>query len=370
MRPLANVHASNRLNAICPYFTMFPLGFPHDILEEQSVPGDVVCDPFCGRGTTNYASRLVGLRSIGIDSSPVAVAISRAKLVNTTPDEIRKAAKEILDYVTIAEDIPDGEFWELAFEQSVLSSLCRLREGLLADCESDARIALKAIILGALHGPRSKTKDSYFSNQCQRTYAPKPNYAVRYWKHHNLYPPKVDVLQIIDERAQRFFGREFTVAQGEIIRGDSRRQEAWSTIRFLFNWVITSPPYYGMRTYFPDQWLRLWFVGGVSKVDYRSDTQLQHGSPTVFADELRRVWTNVGQRCVPHARLVTRFGGINDRKADARAILHESLLGTSWRTVKITDAGSAAPGRRQATQIRSSLAEPREEFDLWAEWMP
>jgi DNA modification methylase len=61
-------------------------------------------DPFCGRGTTNYASRIVGLPSIGIDSSPVAVALSQAKLGNTLPSAIVRAACRILDEVTTPTD--------------------------------------------------------------------------------------------------------------------------------------------------------------------------------------------------------------------------------------------------------------------------
>ena len=63
------------LNAVCPYFTMFPLSFPLWALKHAS-PRAVVLDPFCGRGTSNYAARYLGLRSYGIDTSPVAVAIS------------------------------------------------------------------------------------------------------------------------------------------------------------------------------------------------------------------------------------------------------------------------------------------------------
>lgn len=46
-----------RLNAVCPYFTMFPLDFPYQHLLDAQ-PGEWVLDPFCGRGTTNYAARL------------------------------------------------------------------------------------------------------------------------------------------------------------------------------------------------------------------------------------------------------------------------------------------------------------------------
>ena len=69
------------LNAICPYFTMFPLGFPLRILRERAARADWVLDPFCGRGTTNYAARVLGLPSLGVDSSPVAVAIAHIRPV-------------------------------------------------------------------------------------------------------------------------------------------------------------------------------------------------------------------------------------------------------------------------------------------------
>ena len=71
------------LNAVCPYFTMFPLSFPLWALKHAS-PRAVVLDPFCGRGTSNYAARYLGLRSYGIDTSPVAVAIAKAKLADAT----------------------------------------------------------------------------------------------------------------------------------------------------------------------------------------------------------------------------------------------------------------------------------------------
>src|SRR5205809_972792 len=62
------------LNAVCPYYTMFPLEFPVRVLSRHSHPTKWVLDPFCGRGTTNFAARLLGLPSVGLDSSPIAAA--------------------------------------------------------------------------------------------------------------------------------------------------------------------------------------------------------------------------------------------------------------------------------------------------------
>ncbi len=63
----------------CPYYTMFPLDFPLRYLSNAR-PGEWVVDPFCGRETTLYAARLRGLPSVGVDISPVAVAIAQAML--------------------------------------------------------------------------------------------------------------------------------------------------------------------------------------------------------------------------------------------------------------------------------------------------
>ncbi|BCM91131.1 hypothetical protein IAD21_02995 [Abditibacteriota bacterium] len=364
-----NASRNTALNGICPYFTMFPLDFPYSILSRHASEGQWVIDPFCGRGTTNYASRLLGLPSIGIDSSGVAAALTEAKLANTSPQSILRAAQRILEEVGTPCHVPTGEFWEWAYHPDVLNVLCRLREGLLSDCNSDSRKALRAILMGALHGPLGKTKQSYFSNQCPRTYAPKPSYSVRFWKARDLNPNRVDVLRIITDRAIRYYAKEPKNAVGRIICGDSRSRTLYSRrkIRSPISWVITSPPYYGMNTYISDQWLRQWFVGGQSIVDYSNQEQMQHSSPEYFALQLKQVWQNVGSICVPDARLVIRFGGINERKNDSLPILKNSLKDSGWRIQTIKSAGTASKGYRQADHFTKAEA-AREEHDIWATW--
>ncbi len=358
------------LNGICPYFTMFPLEFPYSILRAHAKPGEWVIDPFCGRGTTNYASRIMGLPTLGIDSNPVAVALSQAKLANTTPALIMQLARRILDEVREPSAIPQGEFWEWAFHQDVLCTLCRFREGLLGDCQSDSRKALRAIIMGAMHGPRPKLHPSYFSNQSPRTYAPKPGYAVNFWKARNLVPQLVDVLDIIQVRAQRYYANETTKAVGRIIAGDSRNGKVYSQLigKYAVQWVITSPPYYGMNTYLPDQWLRSWFLGGPAQVNYSTQGQISHNGSETFASQLRDVWRNLGMICVPGAKLVIRFGAINDRKVDALDLLKHSLQDTGWDIADIQSAGSASRGHRQALHFSPSGKGAIEEYDIWGIW--
>ena len=354
------------LNGICPYFTMFPLSFPVRVLEREKRKQVTVIDPFCGRGTTLYAARLREFHAMGVDSNPTAVAISEAKLANTSPGAILRAYDEIMED-DIRSRAPSGEFWKLAFNEETLRDLSHLRASLLRDCGSAARRALRGILLGALHGSRTKGTPSYISNQMPRTFAPKPDYAVGYWRRRELLPPEADIRKIVERRAYRFFGSRSAWAKGRVVLGDSR--EATSSEKAACeakaDWVITSPPYYGMRTYLTDQWLRWWLVGGPSRPDYGAEGQVSHQSPEDFADDLKKVWQNMGKVCRDGAHLVIRFGSINDRAADPLDIIKASLQGTSWRVTTIQPAGTAADGKRQADHFVTAESAPPE-YDIWA----
>jgi len=132
--------------------------------------------------------------------------------------------------------------------------------------------------------------------------------------------------------------------------------------------IVTSPPYYGMRTYFPDQWLRHWFLGGPSNVEYQqSRAQLSHQSPEAFANQLRIVWQNEAVASRPDALLVCRFGSISGRNYDAVDLIKESFKNTHWRIRTMRSAGNALDGRRQAAQFGTRPAKrPMLEYDIYA----
>ena len=63
---------------------MFPEQFVEQQLLSYTSPGDLVFDPFCGRGTTVFESLLKGRMAAGSDVNPVAACISSAKATAPT----------------------------------------------------------------------------------------------------------------------------------------------------------------------------------------------------------------------------------------------------------------------------------------------
>ena len=351
------------LNAVCPYFTMFPLQYPLRILSNPSVRktrGALVCDPYCGRGTTIFAARTLGLRVYGVDVAPVAVAIARAKVARTTVEAVVDLANEVLNHAETDIQVPSSPFWRLAYHPHTLRQICALRAG-LQSMRTDTAAMLRAILLGGLHGPLSKTAEnaSYLSNQMPRTFASKPRYSVKYWKRTATRAPKIDVVDVIKRRAERTLAHRWRCSSSspiDIRCSDSRTARAFDRLQSRITHVITSPPYYGLCTYSQDQWLRHWFLGGPPEVDYRAPVGMNHGSPALFARSMARVWDQIGAHSTDDVRLCVRFGGIKSRAADPDEILKSSLAVSAheWRIVTRHSARSASVGKRQAEQMTAT----------------
>src|SRR5262245_48654062 len=114
---------------------MFPLEFPLRVLRRFEGTKARVLDPFCGRGTTNFAARMLGLRSVGFDVSDVAAAVAKSKLANSSLRAVQGLAAGILSSRKEPRERPSGAFWNLAYHPEVLDRICLLRERLAQEGE-------------------------------------------------------------------------------------------------------------------------------------------------------------------------------------------------------------------------------------------
>jgi hypothetical protein len=355
MRRSLAYNSKYALNAICPYFTMFPLEYPFRILKKHKKELPIVLDPFCGRGTTIYAARELGLSSWGIDTSPIAVAIAKAKLATASLIDVLELAEKLI--AKGPTHIPSTEFFRAAYAEQTLIELCALREGLLSlRPESDASILLRAAALGCLHGPLSKTAlgAGYFSNQMPRTFASKPGYSVNFWKKRELEAPSVRVLDVLNRKLSRITNIDIqsTGKPSQILCADSRLKRIYKKIPDNFSLVITSPPYYGMQTYIQDQWLRMWFLGGPEAVSCHDENQLDHKGKDAFIDSMASVWRNIYNSRSDKLDLYIRFGSVPSKNSDAKCLLKSSLEDSGrWKIISVRNAGTAHAGCRQANQM-------------------
>ncbi len=258
----------NRFHSLCPYFAMFPESFAQHWIEALSKPGDLVLDPFSGRGTAPFQALLSGREAIGSDINPVAFCLTRAK-TNAPAAAALKRRITLLqrnfiasEWAASAESQP--EFFQVAYAASTLRQLMYLREELRwrssrVDC------MLAALVLGSLHG-ESERSPSYLSNQMPRTISTKPAYSVRFWRRHGYVAPEREVFTFLRSRVDFRYESEPPKLRAATHECDFRRLPEHLGM-FQPKLVVTSPPYLDTTNFEEDQWLRLWFLGGPPEAD-------------------------------------------------------------------------------------------------------
>jgi hypothetical protein len=200
-----------------------------------------------------------------------------------------------------------------------------------------------------------------------RTFASKPDYSVKYWSERELYPPNVSVIDVLTKKLDRISDlNSDSPSRIQNVRClDARKATSYGRIKGP-TVTVTSPPYYGMRTYVQDQWLRMWFLGGDEKIDYANHNQIRHTGHEIFIDDLAKVWKNIAKRSQDEAHLYIRFGSIPSAKSDAREIMKASLeQARDWKLVSVTNAKTSQSGKRQADYMGRD-SDPASEYDFHA----
>src|SRR5215210_6033280 len=80
------------LHPMCSYLASFPAALSHAFIARYSRPGDVVLDPFSGRGTAPLQAVAEGRIGVGNDLNPFAHLLTAAKVEPATPAQARTRA--------------------------------------------------------------------------------------------------------------------------------------------------------------------------------------------------------------------------------------------------------------------------------------
>ena len=86
--------AANRLHEVS-YRACFKPQLPRFFIDRLTAPGDVVYDPFMGRGTTLLEAALAGRVPMGCDVNPLSEILVRPRLKPPGPDDVEARLAEI-----------------------------------------------------------------------------------------------------------------------------------------------------------------------------------------------------------------------------------------------------------------------------------
>ena len=247
------------------YRACFKPQLPRFFIERLTKPGDIVYDPFVGRGTTLVEAALLGRIPYGCDINPLCRHMAWPRIhppeltqvverLGTIPfDTSRRAPEDLLAF----------------YHPETLRQIASLKKYLL-DREKrgeadnvDRWIGMVALNRLTGHSP------GFFS-----VYTMPPNQAVSAKSQRKINqqrgqtPPRRDVAKIILKKSRQLLGDVPPAARrvvAEVSRGALLLTEPSACTPEIPNdsvaLVVTSPPFLDVVDYAGDNWLRCWFAG-------------------------------------------------------------------------------------------------------------
>ena len=356
----------HRFHSLCPYFAMFPESFVQKHLI-WTQPGDLVLDPFSGRGTTVLESLLCHREALAGDTNPVAVCVSRAKAdppgLGRLLERIAELAKEFTGWPEPSDEVLNDEFFTLCFEESTLRQLLFLRTRLdWKDRRTDRFIA--ALALGCLHGESHKT-EWCFSNRMPRTISTKPGYSVRWWREQKFTPPRRDVFAILGQLARYRYESPLPNRRGRVAACDARHLAGrFPDARGRVALVVTSPPYIDTTNYREDQWLRLWFLGGLPRPESIGANDDRHRVAANYWQFLTEAWAGIAPLLRDGAHLIIRIGGRHIEREAAAVSLRRSIKDGAQASVRLIDRHTSRITNGQLKAFRPGAGGIQVEHDF------
>ncbi len=295
---------NNQLHSMCSYMAMFPPSVPHYFIDCYSKEGDVILDPFSGRGTTVLEACFMNRESIGNDKNPLAFLLTRAKAdvpqKGRIISKINKLEKEFyskkIDIYNEPSDI------KMIFHGFTLKQLVFLKEKLDWK-KSNVDAFITAMILGILHG----NSEGYLSLKMPNTFSMSPNYVKNFIKEHKLKKPRRDVFQLLRKKLERCYQRPRT--KGKVYNHDVRSMRKIKD--GSIDLIVTSPPYTRVIKYGQFNWIRLWFLEKTGK-EVDKDLFFTESIPrySIFMTE---ALTEIKRVLKPNAKAVFIIGDVKHR---------------------------------------------------------
>jgi hypothetical protein len=260
----AKQRAAHSLHEIS-YRACFKPQLPQFFIERLTEPGDIVYDPFMGRGTTLVEAALMGRRPYGCDVNPLSGVLCEPRLRPPSLEEVQHSLAEVS--FDDAGETPEELL--VFYHPDTLRQISALRKHLLEREQTgrltDADRWIRMVAVNRLTGHSR----GFFS-----VYTLPPNQAVSARAQAKINsrleqtPPLRDVAKIILSKSRSLLrgmtselrSRLESVSHyARIVTGASSSTPAIEDDSVAL--VVTSPPFLDVVDYKTDNWLRCWFSG-------------------------------------------------------------------------------------------------------------
>lgn len=285
------------------YRACFKPQLPAFFIRRLTAPGELVYDPFMGRGTTPIEAALLGRRAAGNDINPLGVLLTRPRLRPAATEAVA-AALAALDW-----DAPQPAAPELLafYSPATLRRLLALRAWLAGAAAGEAPdpVAdwIRMVALNRLTGH----SPGFFS-----VYTLPPNQAAsvagqrRINARRSQVPPDRDVAALILRKSRALLADPLPplLPPHRLTTAPAERNPAIADGSVAL--VVTSPPFLDVVQYAADNWLRCWFAG----LDARAVPIAQHAGPAAWQAMVRAVLAELARVLRPGGHLAFEVGEV------------------------------------------------------------
>ena len=368
-----------------PYPAKFIPQIPGNIIEHLSMPGDLVCDPFGGCGTSAVEAVRRGRRALSCDANPLSAVIGMAKVGFMSADveqEIQHLRESVTrqleslggstrllptakhpEYQELCPPIPNIEKW---FNPQVTTELCLIKQA-AGDVETTLG---KAITYTAL----SRIITRVSNQESETRYVAVPRISVP-GQTLQTYLESLDVVC----RTLANSTQELQYADARFAVGDSRNELPQITGGELVDLIVTSPPYPNATDYHLYHRFRMFWLGhdpkAMGRVEIGSHLRHQRNGTGFeeYRDEMAHAIEGCHQILAPGRFAVFIVGsglykGRSYNTAETISDLAQQSgfqhVGTIHRPIHRTKRSFPNPGRRITTEQIVVLQKPNEAIDV------
>ncbi|MFA5833814.1 MAG: DNA methyltransferase [Bacteroidota bacterium] len=247
------------------YRACFKPQLPRFFIERLTKPGDVVYDPFSGRGTTIIEAALLQRNIIANDINPLSAILSQSRLIIPSIEEITERLEKISLKTKTSSNIDLSMFYHKETMSEILSLKKYLHSRSQKSEEDSIDRWIRMVATNRLTGhskgffsvytlPPNQALSAESQRKINRLRKQKPEY--RNVKDIILKKSKQLINQINDEQ-KKTLGK--AAKKAAFITADARVTKKIKNNSVAL--TVTSPPFLDVVQYVNDNWLRCWFNG-------------------------------------------------------------------------------------------------------------